>query len=76
MIAALIVAVIYCAIVLVVAWLLVVLIGLIPVPAPIGGMLPTIIWVIAVIICLLILLSVVTGAPLPLLLAPLAGALP
>ena len=61
MLEALIFAVVYCAIVLLVAWLLTVLVGMIPVPAPAAGVLPTIIWVIAIIICLVILLRVVTG---------------
>lgn len=58
---ALVVAVIYIAVVLVVAWLLTVLIGLIPVPAPIGGVIPTVIWAVAAIVCLVILLRVVVG---------------
>lgn len=67
MLEALVVAVIYCAIVLVVAWLLVVLVGFLPVPPPISSVLPTIIWVIAVIICLVVLLNVIRGGVLPLL---------
>lgn len=61
MLEALIFAVIYCAVVLLVAWLLTVLIGLIPVPPPARGVLPTIIWVIAIIVCLVILLRLVAG---------------
>lgn len=70
MLEALIVAVIYCAIVLAVAWLLTVLIGIIPVPPPIAGVIPTIIWVVAVIICLVILLRLVAGGLPPLLVLP------
>ena len=62
MLEALILAVIYCCIVLVVAWLLSVLVGMIPAPPPVAGILPTIIWVIAVIVCLLILLRVLIPA--------------
>jgi hypothetical protein len=58
---ALIVGVIYCAIVLVVCWLLVVLVGLLPIPAPMAGVIPMIIWVIGAIICLVVLLNVVRG---------------
>ena len=61
MLEALIVGVIYCAIVLVVAWLLIVLVGMLPIPSPAAGVIPTIIWVIAVIICLIILLRLVAG---------------
>jgi hypothetical protein len=61
MLEALIVGVIYIAIVMVVAWLLVVLVRLIPMPPPIAGVVPTVIWVIAAIICLVILLRVVAG---------------
>ena len=61
MLEALVVGVIYCAIVLIVAWLLVVLVGFLPVPPPISSILPTIIWVIAVIICLVVLLGVLRG---------------
>jgi hypothetical protein len=59
MLEALIIAVVYCAVVLLVAWLLIVLVGLIPAPAPLAGVLPTIIWVVAIIMCLFILLRVV-----------------
>jgi hypothetical protein len=76
MLDALLVGVVYCAIVLVVAWLLTVLIGLVPVPPPISGVLPTIIWAIAIIICLVILLNVLRGTVPPLMLAPLIGPLP
>jgi hypothetical protein len=61
MLEALIVGVIYIAIVMVVAWLLVTLVRLIPMPPPIAGVVPTVIWVIAAIICLVILLRVVAG---------------
>lgn len=61
MLEALIVGVIYCAIILVVAWLLTVLVSFLPVPPPIAGVLPRIIWVIAVVICLVVLLGVVRG---------------
>lgn len=61
MLEALIVGVIYCAIVLVVCWLLVVLVGLLPIPAPMAGVIPTVIWVIGAIICLVVLLNVVRG---------------
>lgn len=68
MIEALIAAVIYCAAILLVAWLLTILIGLIPVPPPIAGVLPTIIWVVAIICCLFVLLGVVRGGLPPLML--------
>ena len=61
MLEALVLAVIYCVVVLLVAWLLIVLVGVIPVPTPAAGVLPTIIWVVALIICLVILLRLVTG---------------
>lgn len=66
MLEALVVGVIYCAIVMVVCWLLVVLVGFLPVPAPISAVLPTIIWVLGVIICLVVLLNVIRGGALPL----------
>lgn len=46
---------------LVVAWLLVVLVGIIPVPAPLSAILPTIIWAVAVVICLILLLRLLAG---------------
>lgn len=61
MLEALIVGVIYCVLVLVVCWLLVVLVGVLPLPAPLAGIVPTVIWVIGAIICLVILLNVVRG---------------
>lgn len=68
MLEALIVGVICCAVVIVVCWLLVVLVGFLPVPAPAAGILPTVIWVIGAIICLVILLNVIRGGVLPLVL--------
>jgi hypothetical protein len=59
---ALVVAVIYCLIVMLVAWLLVTLVAMVPVPSPIGAILPTLIWAIAAIACLIILLRVLFGA--------------
>lgn len=61
MLSALIFAVAYCLIVLLLAWLLVALVGAIPVPAPLSGILPTVIWVGALIICVVILLQLLVG---------------
>jgi hypothetical protein len=61
MLEALIGALIYCLIVLVVAWVISVLVGLIPFPPQVRGVLPTIIWAVAAIICLVILLRLLLG---------------
>jgi hypothetical protein len=67
MVEALIGAVLYCVVVLVIAWILAVLVGMIPLPAPARGVLPTIIWVVAALICLVILVRLLLGiaGPLP-----------
>lgn len=61
MLEGLLVACIYIAAVVIVAWLLVVLLGMLPLPPPISRILPTLVWVIAVLCCLFILLGVVRG---------------
>lgn len=53
-------AVIYCAIVLVVAWLLTVLLSLLPIPAV--ATLGTVIWVLAVLICIIVVLRIFADA--------------
>lgn len=63
MIEALVIAVIYCVVVMAVAWLLTVLVGFIPMPPQIKGVVITIIWIIGVVICLIILLRLLTGVP-------------
>lgn len=64
MLEALIVAVIYIVIIAVIAWVLVAIIGMAPLPPPVAGILPMLIWAVAVIICLLVLLRVVAhGLP-------------
>jgi hypothetical protein len=68
MLSALIVACIYIVVICVVAWVLVAVLGMAPLPPPIAGILPMLIWAIAAIVCLLILLHVVAGGLPPLML--------
>lgn len=62
MVEALVIAVIYCVVVMAVAWLLTVLVSFIPMPPQIKSVVTTFIWIIAVVICLFILLRLLTGA--------------
>lgn len=65
MLESLIVAVIYCVIVLLITWALILVCSLLPIPAPMAGIFPNMIWIIAIIICLIIMLRVVINVPLP-----------
>lgn len=62
MLEALILAVVYIVIVCIVAWVLVAVLGMAPLPPPIAGFLPVLIWAVAAIACLLILLRVLVPA--------------
>lgn len=63
MLTALLLALLYCCVVLVVAWVIIAILGMVPVPPPISGLLPTIVWAIALIACLVILIRAVAGVP-------------
>lgn len=62
MIEAFVIALVYCVVVMAIAWLITVLAGLVPMPPNVKNIVSTVIWVVAVLICLVILLRVVTGA--------------
>lgn len=62
MLEALIIALIWIIVICVVAWVLVAILGMAPLPPPISGILPMVVWAVAAIACLLVLLRVFVGA--------------
>jgi hypothetical protein len=65
---ALLVAILVCGIICFVAWGIVAILGMLPIPAPIGGIIRIVVWLVCGVACLLVLINALRGSPLPLML--------
>ncbi len=66
----LLIAVLICGVICFVAWGIVAILSMFPIPAPIGGIIRVVVWVIAGVACLLVIINALRGGALPLLIAP------
>jgi len=60
---ALLIAVLVCGIICFVAWGITAIVSMFPAPAPVGGIIRVVVWVVAGVACLLVLIRALSGAP-------------